>query len=66
VYELLAAARDEPRRPLDHELGSLVDLLARLRMTVDESGEDQRLRLRTALRKTALDEHHVQPLLHLS
>jgi hypothetical protein len=63
--ELLPAARDELRRPLDHELGGLVDLLARLRVAVDEPGEDQRLRLPATLREAALDEHHVQPLLHL-
>ena len=64
VRELLAPARDEPRPALDHELDGLVDLLARLRVARHEPGEDQRLRLRAALGEPALDEQHVESLLH--
>ena len=63
VRELLAAARDEPRSPLDRELGRLVHLLAGLRVPGDEAGEDERLRLRAALREPPLDEQDVQALL---
>src|SRR5712691_12047108 len=56
VGELLAAARDEARRPLDGQLGVLVDLLAGLRVPGDEAREDERLRLRARLGEAALDE----------
>ena len=64
VLQLLAAARDEARRPLDVELGVLGDLLARLVVAGDEPGEHERLRLRARLREPALDEEHVEALLH--
>src|SRR5437868_1062260 len=64
VRELLAAPRDVGRGPLDRELRAVVDLLARLRVARDEPGEDERLRLRPALREPALDEQQVEPLLH--
>ena len=64
VRELLAAAGDERRRPLDLELGVLVDLLAGLRVPRDEPGQDEGLRLGTRLGEAALDEQHVEALLH--
>ncbi len=64
VRELLAAARDVRRRPLDRELGVLLDLVARLVVAADETGEHERLRLRPRLREAALDEEDVEPLLH--
>src|SRR5205823_8269645 len=65
MCELLAAARDEARRPLDDELSRLVDLLARLRMAGYEPSEDECLGLRAALGEPALDEQHIEPLLHV-
>ena len=57
--------RETYRGPaLDVELGGLVHLLARLRVAGHAAGEDQRLRLRAALREPPLDEQDVQPLLH--
>ena len=53
--ELLATPRDEARRALDLERRVLGELLARLGMSRDEPGEDERLRLRTALGEAALD-----------
>ena len=64
VRELLAAARDVARRPLDGELGVLVDLLARLGVAGDAAGEHERLRLRARLGEPALHQQHVEPLLH--
>ena len=64
VRELLAAARDEPRRPLDLELDRLVHLLPGLVVARHEPGEHERLRLRAALREAALHEQDVEPLLH--
>ena len=61
--ELLAAARDEAGAGGDLELRALVDLLARLRMSLHAAGEHERLRLRAALGQPALDEQHVQALL---
>ena len=49
---------------LDAQLGVLVDLLARLVVAGHEAGHDERLRLRARLREPALDEEHVDPLLH--
>ena len=62
--ELLASARDEARRSLHLELGVVSDLLARLVVAADEPGEHERLRLRARLRQPALDEQHVEALLH--
>ena len=64
VRELLAAARDEPRRPVDVELGVVVHLRARLVEAGHEPRHHERLRLRAALREPALDEQDVEPLLH--
>src|SRR5581483_6958187 len=64
VRELLPTARDVRRRALDLELRVDVDLLARLRVAGHKSGEDERLRLRPALREAALDEERVEPSLH--
>ena len=64
VGELLPAPRDEARRALDLERRVLGELLARLGVARDEPGEDERLRLGTALGEAALDEEHVEPLLH--
>jgi len=63
VRELLPAARDESRRGAHLELDVVGDLLARLCETRHETGEDERLRLRAALREPALDQHDVQALL---
>ena len=62
VRELVAAARDEPRRPLDDELRRFVHLLAGLLVAVDEARHHERLRLRAALGEPALDEEDVEPL----
>ena len=59
VRELVAAARDEPRRPLDDELRRFVHLLAGLLVAVDEARHHERLRLRAALGEPALDEEDV-------
>ena len=64
VRELLAASRNEWRRPLDRELGVLVDLLAGLCVAGDEAGQHERLRLRARLREAALDEEDIEALLH--
>ena len=64
VRELLAAARDEPRRPLDVELGVVRDLRARLLEAGHEPGEDERLRLGAALGEPALHEQDVESLAH--
>ena len=56
VRELVASARDVARRHLDDELGVLVDLMARLFVTADEPGEDERLGLHARLREAALDQ----------
>jgi len=63
VRELLAAAGDEARALGELELGSLVDLLAGLRMPSHAPGQDERLRLRAALGEPTLDEQHIQALL---
>ena len=64
VLELLAAAGHEARRLLDLELRGFVQLAAGLVDAADAAGEDQRLRLGAAVRKPALDEQQVGPLLH--
>ena len=64
VRELLAPARDEARARRDLERRRLLDLLAGLLVALHASGEDERLRLRAALREAALDKEDVQPLLH--
>ena len=64
MLELLTAAGDVARRPLDDELGVLVHLLARLLMPGNAPGEHERLRLRARLREPALHEQDVEPLLH--
>ena len=63
VLQLLASARDEARGALHLELGVLSDLLARLVVARDEPREDERLRLRTRLGKSALHEKHVEAFL---
>jgi hypothetical protein len=63
MRELLAATRDEARPSLDLELGRLVHLLAGLLVPGNEACEDERLRLRAALREAPFDEQDVQPLL---
>ncbi len=64
VGELLAAARDEPGRPLDLERDRLVELRAGLVVARYEAGDHERLRLAACLREAALHEQHVEPLLH--
>ena len=64
VRQLLAPARDEPRRPRDVELHLLGDLLTRLVVAPHEPRDDQSLGLCPALREPALDEQHVEPLAH--
>ena len=64
VRELFAAARDEPRRPLEVEVGVLLDLRPRLVEALDEPGHHERLRLGAGLGEAALDEQHVEALLH--
>ena len=63
VRELLAAARDESRRPLDLERDVLADLLPRLVEAGHEAREHERLRLRPALGEPSLHEHDVEALL---
>ena len=63
IRELLAPARDVPRRLRDRELDVLVQLLAGLRVPRHEPGEDERLGLGAALRQPTLDEQDVQALL---
>ena len=64
VLELLAAARDEARRPVERELLVVVHLGARLVEAGHEARHHQGLRLRPRLREAALDQQDVQPLLH--
>jgi aminoglycoside 6'-N-acetyltransferase len=64
VRELLAATRDEARRPLHVEVDVLGDLVPGLVVAGDETGEDECLRLRAALGEPALDEHDVEALPH--
>jgi hypothetical protein len=64
IRKLFAAARDEARTLQQLELRRNVDLLACLRVTLHSAGEHERLRLRTALGKTALDHENVKALLH--
>ncbi len=64
VVELLAAPRDEPRRLGELERCGFVDLLPRLVEPGHPPGHDERLRLGARLGKAALDEQHVEPLLH--
>ena len=64
VRELLAPARDVPRRPVHGELGVLVHLVPRLVVAVHKPRDHERLRLRPRLREPALHEQDVQPLLH--
>src|SRR3989475_4213309 len=64
VCELLAATRDERRRPFDRERSLFVDLRARLVVARDEPGEHERLRLAPGLRQAALHENDVETLLH--
>jgi YVTN family beta-propeller protein len=62
--ELLAAARDEARRAHDGQVDVVCDLLARLVVTGDQAGHDERLRLLPALGQSALNEENVEPLAH--
>ena len=64
VGELLAAAGDEARRPLDLERDRLVELGARLVVPRHEAGDHESLRLAARLREPALHEQNVEPLLH--
>ena len=64
VLELLPSTRDEARRSRHLEYGVVSDLLSRLVVAADEPGEHERLGLRARLRQSALDEHHVESLLH--
>jgi hypothetical protein len=64
VGKLLAAPRDEARRPIDLELRCFLDLVARLVVAVDEACEDQCLCLAAALGEPALDEEQIHPFLH--
>ena len=64
--ELLAAAGDEARRPVDRELGVLGHLVTRLVVAGHEPREHERLGLRPALRQPPLDEQDVESLLHRS
>ena len=64
VRELVPGARDVGRRRLDLERDRVVDLLARLRVSAHEPGHHERLRLRAAIGEPALDEKHVESLLH--
>jgi hypothetical protein len=64
VVELFTASGDEPRPLGELERRRFVHLLARLVEAGDAPGHDQRLRLSAGLRKTALDEEHVEAFLH--
>jgi hypothetical protein len=64
MRELVAAARDVPRRLLDDELRRVVYLLPGFRVAANESRHDERLRLRAALGESALNKQHVQALAH--
>jgi hypothetical protein len=66
VLQLLSATRHEAWRPLHVQLGALVELLTRLVMAGHQAGENERLRLRTRLRKPTLNHEHVDALLHAS
>src|SRR5581483_6635531 len=63
VRELVARARYVRRRSRDLEWRVLVDLFAGLRVAGNAAGHDERLRLRTRLGETPLDEQDVNPLL---
>ena len=63
IRELLSPARDEARRLLHGQLDVVGDLLARLRVSENAPGEDERLGLRARLREPALDEDDVEALL---
>ena len=62
VGELVPGPRHVRRRLPDLELDVIVHLLARLRVTLDEARQHQRLRLRPRLGEAALDEQDVKPL----
>src|SRR5207248_3867624 len=64
MRELLAAARDVGAPALDRKLCAFVDLCAGLVVAGDEPGHHERLRLGPRLGQAALDEQHVEPLLH--
>jgi aminoglycoside 6'-N-acetyltransferase len=64
VRELLAATRDEARRPLHVKVDVLGDLVPGLVVAGDETGQDERLRLCAALGEPALHEHDVEALPH--
>jgi hypothetical protein len=59
VLELLAPARDEPRRLGHGQLGRLVDLLTRLLVARYAPGQHERLGLGAALGEPALDQQEV-------
>jgi hypothetical protein len=65
IGELLAAARDVPRRRLDRELRAVVDLVAGLLVARHEAGQDERLGLCAALGEAPFDQQDVEPLLHV-
>ena len=62
--ELLASAGDEAGRLCDLEPCLLVEQRAGLVLAPDASGEHEGLGLRPRHGQAALDEQHVQPLLH--
>ncbi len=62
VRELVPGPRDVRRRLLDLERDVVRHLLARLRVSRDESGHHERLRLGARLGEPALDEQDVKPL----
>ena len=64
IRELVSGARDVRRRRLDLERRVVGELLAGLRVPGHEPGHDERLRLGARLGEPALDEQHVEPLLH--
>ena len=64
MSELLAAAGDESRGPLDLELDRFVELRAGLVVSRHEPRDHERLRLAPRLREPALHEQDIEPLLH--
>src|SRR5947208_133867 len=64
VRQFRPATRDVRWRALHFQLRALIDLRPRFVVAGHATCEDERLRLRTALGESALDEQHVEPLLH--
>ena len=65
IRELDSAAGDVGLPLRDSQLGSVVHLLAGLRVPRHATCQDEGLRLRPALREAALDQQHVDPFLHV-